>query len=167
MGLFAENERVRERAPNLFVFAKNDVAWKCFHWESCKIQNPSLFYKMPTCVVKYIGKWARNAFVLKTDCGISLKICMVTYDYLYLLDSEKSKIYCFIMLSHIEILPMRSKTMDKKIRKMTNFKANFGLVKESFWTKIKITLKIWTFISKEMSKTCLISVFVCLNYRVE
>jgi hypothetical protein len=35
----------------------------------------------------------KNAFVLKSAFRISLKIYTATYDYFYLLDSEKSKVY--------------------------------------------------------------------------
>ena len=63
---------------------------------------------------------------------------MATYDYLYLLDSEKSKVYFFIMVYREEKFPGNTwpKTSDKKIRKMTIIKANHRLVKNSYFPKI-------------------------------
>jgi hypothetical protein len=85
----------------------------------------------------------KNAFVLKNVfriSRISLKIYMSTYDYLYSLDSEKSKVYFFIMFCQGKkiLATLDPRTSDKKIRKITTFKANPRIVKivivqKSYW----------------------------------
>jgi hypothetical protein len=50
---------------------------------------------------------------------------------------------------------------------MTIFKTNPRLVKDSYYLKIILIYNIWTLLSKKMSKTWSLLVFVSLKYCVE
>jgi hypothetical protein len=92
-----------------------------------------------------------------------------TYNYLYLLDSKKSKVYFFIMFCPRKknLATLGLKTSDKKIWKIIIFKANPRLVKSSYCPKIILNFNIWTFICKKRSKTWPLLVLVSLKYCVE
>ena len=61
----------------------------------------------------------------------------------------------------------RPQNFGQKNRKMTIFKANPRIVKNSYSPKIILTYNIWTFIYKKMSKTWPLMVLVSLKYCAE
>jgi hypothetical protein len=68
---------------------------------------------------------------------------MITYNYLYLLDSEKSKVYFLVWKKFVqEKNPghTRHQNYHKKISKMNKFKANFELVKKLLSKSYSLTI---------------------------
>jgi hypothetical protein len=92
-----------------------------------------------------------------------------TYKYLYLLNLKKYKVHFLLSWFVRGKNPghTRIKTLDKKIRKMTKFKANFRIVKIILWKSYWLTIKNWTFICKKMSKSWPLLVLVSLKYFAE
>ena len=64
----------------------NSSRFRCNTTEKTEKLGTLVFEKM-------LKNTLKNAFVLKTAFRISLKIYITTYKHLYLLDSEKSKVY--------------------------------------------------------------------------
>ena len=95
-----------------------------------------------------------------------------TYNFLYSLDSEKSIVYYSILFCPGKKFPghTRPQNFGQKIRKkwkMTIFKANPRLVKNSYCPKLILIYNISTFICKKMSKSWPLMPFASLKYCAE
>ena len=90
-----------------------------------------------------------------------------TYNYLYWLDSEKSKVYYFINFCPRKKNPGYTRPQNfgqKDPKKMTIFKANPRLLENSYCPKMILTYNIWTFIYKKISNSRPLLVFVSMKY---
>ena len=137
----------------------NSSRFICVFTEKIEKYETRNIKKLWTNVLKHIQKGSKMLVYWKTYIRISyisLWKRMQAKDYLYLLDSEKPKLYFSRRRVWEEIISwavIRWWSWKKKNKKMTKFKADFRLVKVNNSNQVIPIYKAKTFSSKNMYNT--------------